>query len=200
MAYETTVLCPLPSPLASATNVRGTLIASSLQTLRTAGLLDRYYASLPAMAAPTIRALIGPAWYPIDVGAVHYETCDALGLGDSEILRIAQSVTHALSGTLLKTAATLAGQSGASPLTLLKHSERIWSRAFLGSGVYVAQVGPKEVVAEIVQNPLTRIPYFRTALRGILTAMTTVLARVAFVKEIPGKSRPERPIFRVSWA
>ena len=83
---------------------------------------------------------------------------------------------------------------------MLKHSERIWARAFLGSGVHVVQIGPKEVVAEIVQNSLTRIPYFRIALRGILTAMTTVLARVAFVKEIPGRSKPDRPVFRVSWA
>jgi len=64
--------------LGRATEVRTTLLVSSLQSLRRRGHLDQYLRHLPAQRHATIQAVIAGQWAAIEVGRAHYVACEAL--------------------------------------------------------------------------------------------------------------------------
>ena len=68
------IVTPLPGPrgtLPEATRVRSTLLLSSLQSLRTRGLFERYVAVLDAAHRDAMLEAVAGAWLPMAVGIAH---------------------------------------------------------------------------------------------------------------------------------
>ena len=194
---EETVV-PFVSPLdqlAPTTAIRGSLLLSSMQSLREHGLGDRYLELLPDEHRVALTTLVAGVWVPIEIGRVHYETCDRLGLGAHELNEIGADVSRRVQGSLLS---MLLKAAGVSLWTGLGQSRRLYERVFVGGGIEVVQLGPKDAGVTFGGFTLATIAYVRAGLRSILKASGEAFARTVVVKEMGWGSA--QVSYRVSWA
>ena len=73
-----------PSALGLVTQVRSTLIATSIQSLRTRGLLGRYTKLLQGPHKETVLTAVAGSWLPVEVAHAHYAACEALHLDSAQ--------------------------------------------------------------------------------------------------------------------
>lgn len=179
---------------------RSTLIAASIQALRHRGLLDRYRSALTEEWADRLCNAPAGTWLPIEWAEKHYEACDRLEIDDEGILAMGNAVATLTQKTVFSLAARLAKEAGASPLTVLAQSPRLWSRLFEGGAVAAFQVGPKDARFETVGISLARYRYFRVGYRGIMHAITAPFARTVVVRELTQRNTPMSVSMRMSWA
>ena len=184
-----------------ATEVRSSLLLSSIQSLRQKGLGDRYEANLAPEVRETLLTCVAGVWLPMAVGIAHYEGCQALGLSLSDEVAIGYQVSERIQGSLLGLLARAAKGAGTTPWTILANVNRLWDRVFQGgAGVSVTQVGPKEARVELVGLPLLQVPYFRHAYRGAFLAAVELLSEKAYVGEVGKRGETTSTTYRVSWA
>ena len=203
--HDEEVFLPLHVPrsqLTPTTQFRSTWVVSSQNTLRDRGHYHRYLELLPEAHREALSMMIVGGWVPMDVATAHYGACEALDLPSSERLEIGRAVTKHLNQTLLSTAVRLASHSGATLWTPLSHFYRLWNRMFVGGGVTVFKLGPKEARIEVLGCTLAHIPYFRTGLQGVLLGIGELFSQRLFVREVTrvGSATPSTSIiFRGSW-
>ena len=195
---------PFPAPreqLGMAAFARGTLIASSLRSLRARNLVDAYYRALRAVHHPAIHALVATSWVPMDVSLAHYDALATLITGTTEQVQIGREVALRIQGTYLGTLARMAGSAGVTPWLAFAQYQRMYERMFSGGGgVAVYKLGPKECRVELVGLPLARIGYFRAGFRGVNEAGCELFCRKAYAQEISKLCTPTTIVFRVAWA
>jgi hypothetical protein len=181
------------------TLVRSTLIAASIQALRHRGLLDRYRAKLTTEWADRLCNAPAGTWLPIDHAMEHYSACDRLEIDDDAILGMGNAVATITQKTVFSLAARLVKEAGASPITALAQSQRLWSRLFVGGGVAAFQTGPKDARYETVGVPLARHRYFRVGYRGIMTAIAAPFARSLIVREMTPRAADDNVTMKLAW-
>jgi hypothetical protein len=203
LGHHEEVVLPFPSArdrTSLATQVRSTLIFSSLQSLRSHGLFDRYVPLVDVEFRETITTCVAGVWLPIRVGLAHYAACEALGIAAADQVAIGHEVADRIQGSLLGLFVRSARGAGATPWTVLTQLDRLWDRVFLGGGgPYVTKRGPKEARVELIGLPLLSVPYFRHAYRGAFLAGLELLCARVYVHEEP-KRVDATAAFRVSWA
>jgi hypothetical protein len=180
------------------TKVRGTWLATSLKGLRAQGLENEYLAKLDPKHAPTIVNAAYKDWIPVDVFVAHYEACDALALPSFKLIALGTEATRLAQGSVVGMVAKLAGGAVASPWPILSQLQRLWDRVFLGGGVSVTKLGPKDARVELAGFPACRYRYCRIGLRGVLTGMTEMFCTKAHVSEIAGWTRDSGGM-RIAW-
>jgi hypothetical protein len=116
----------------------------------------------------------------------------------SEQLDIGREVSHHLERTLLGTAVRVARQTGVTMWTPLGQLHRLWDRMFIGGGVAVYKLGPKEARIELVGCTLAPIPYFRTGLRGVLLGVGSVFTDKLYINELRSP-HADAIVLRGSW-
>src|SRR5688572_14616909 len=84
-------------------NVRGSLIASSLTTLRELGHYEHYLTHLSERYREPVLFGLASSWLPLDVAEAHYQACDDLRLDDAAIVAIGEAVAKRIMGTFLGT-------------------------------------------------------------------------------------------------
>jgi hypothetical protein len=199
---EEEVFVPMHVPraeLKATSQFRSTWIVSSQNTLRHRGHYDRYLALLPKVHAETLSMLMVGAWVPIEVADAHYRACEALDLPQHERVEIGKAVSKHLDNTLLSVAVRLATQSGATVWTPLSQFYRLWNRMFVGGGIVVYKLGPKEARIEVHACTLASIPYFRVGLQGVLLGVGELFSQRVYVREVPRVASPTTVVFRSSW-
>ena len=168
------------------TQVRSTILLSSIQTLREAGYGERYDARMPERARERLCAVGAPSWLPIDLAWTHYATCNALGLSVDEVLAIGAKVDPVhVSGVGLVLRAARAG--GVTPWAVFDNAARYWQRMYDGGRLDVAREGPKDARLVVRGQPLVRFAYWRTGLRGIVLSLAQALSVRAYVHEEMGR-------------
>lgn len=195
------VFLPLPVPraqLAPTTEFRSTWLVSSQNAIRQRRRYDDYLAKLPDRHRETLETLVVGSWVPIDVAIAHYEACDALGFMAQEQIDIGRDVTKTLNNTLLSTALRLVTTS-ATLWTTLAQMNRLWERMFVGGGVQVWKLGPKECRVELLGCRLAHIPYFRAGLQGVFIGIASHLTTKVYVNEVPRLNGPTTIVYRGSW-
>ena len=115
---EPEVIVPFALPrekLPLATQVRSTLVASSLRSVRGHGFYDRYVALLdPGWRDAVLHAVAG-VWLPLAAGVAHYKACDALGVSPAEQMEIGREVGDRIQGTFLASMVRVAKGAGVTP-------------------------------------------------------------------------------------
>jgi len=188
-----------PERVAPVDHVRGTLINTSLQTLREMSLFDAYFQRLPQKEHERILSIVAGTWVPIDVALLHYRTCESLDVGPSTLAEIGNSVSKRFQGTFLSTVLRVAaGSGGVTPWTPLTQIQRLYDRVFQGGAVSVAKLGPKEARTDFIGNPLCSVGYYRGGLKAIIAATADLFSRKAIVREV--RSGETSVSYRVSWA
>lgn len=150
------------------TQIRGSLIASSLQSLRELDLFERYLTHLPAEQQAQVLYVLAASWAPVELGMAHYAACDAMGLTDRELEDIGQHVSHRIMGTFLGTLMRSARVVAAPTSVPLRQYPRLWDRLLLGGSCRVSMLGQKEGRIESNGVPMFRYRYFRVAYAGLV--------------------------------
>jgi hypothetical protein len=189
------------SRIPPATHIRSTLIASSVDALRSRGLLDEYRAHLDREHRDVLPNTVAGSWLPISHGIAHYEGCDRLRLTTGALLEIGENVTDRMRKSALSLAVKLAVGSGVTPWTIFLQGRRLWERSFRGgSSLGVFKLGPKEARLEIVAWPLARIEYNRVSFRGILRGLLLPFSTQTYVHELTPLCSATTSAYRVAWA
>jgi hypothetical protein len=190
-----------PQKLGVCARVRTTLIVSSLQSLRKRDLYQRYIDLLPQEHHATVRSMIAGQWVPMRVAEAHYDACEALGFDRREVNAIGREVGDRIEGTFLATMVRMAGSVGATPWTALSYVDRLYDRVFAGGGgAGVFKLGPKDAEFHLVGIPLCRIPYFRSAMAGVVEVGAELFCAKAYAKEKPDAAPPMSAVLHVAWA
>ena len=194
---------PFPAPvdeLGLAIRVRSTLIVSSLQSLRRRGREDSYLQHLPPEHHGIVRSLIAGHWLPMALAEAHYDACEALAFDRQEILAIGREVGDRIEGSFLATMVRMAGNVGATPWTALAQVGRLYDRLFEGGGVSVLRRGPKDARVLFAGMPLARVPYFRSAIAGVLEVGLQLFCTRAYAQIAPQPGPQTAVVFELAWA
>jgi hypothetical protein len=183
-----------------ATDLRSTLLTTSIQSLRARGLYDRYTGLLPAAHREAILTSVAGVWLPMNVGVAHYTTCDSLGLAAAEQFAIGQEVGDRVQGTLLGLVVRTAKTAGLTPWAGLSNCTRLYTRLFQGGSVRLVKLGPKEARLELVNNALSASPHYRNGFRGVAVAGAELFCQKAYGTELPRLTSPTTFAMRISWA
>jgi hypothetical protein len=182
---EVTVV-PFPVPLdrlRPPTQVRSTLVASSMRAIRDRGLFDAYVEALDPRWRNTILESVAGVWLPMDVGLAHYRACDVLSFSVLEQIAIGREVGDRIQGTFMGTMIRTAKGVGANPWMAFPFTPKLYERLFDGGGCRVSKIGPKDAYMELAANPMVSIPYFRNAMRGLWQVAIELFCRRAYLVE-----------------
>jgi hypothetical protein len=195
------VIIPHQTPMRLATHVRSTLLQSSLATLRMRGHMERYLQLVDPVYRDEIIGSIAPGWLPIALGDAHYRACDALELGNDELLEIGEAVGDRMQGPYMDTLTRTARNLGVTPWLLLKRFDALWGRLFQGGSFELTKVGPKDLTIEIRGARLSSSSYFRRGFCGVVRAgYKYVGVRAAYVKIGGWDPRSDRFVMSAAWA
>jgi hypothetical protein len=182
-----------------ATEVRSTLLCSSVQALRARGLFDMYLAALPKPRHSEILSLIPGLWLPIDLAVAHYRACDSLALTPHEIesigAEVAERIHHSFIGVVVK----VSREADATPWNLMGHARRLRDLTWRGSDVAVFKLGPKEARFEWVGIPCAQSRYYKSSFQGFLRAHIELFSRKAYAVPLGVYCTEKALAYRCSW-
>jgi hypothetical protein len=188
-----------PATVPLATQVRGTVILSSLKGLRSRGYGPRYMELLDRRHHEDVASLTALTWLPITFAAAHYDACDRLGLDRATIESLGLETGKFVKETVLRAVSRIATESGVTPWFVLSNADKLVGRNWIGSSIAVWKLGPKEARIEWIQQPLARFGYFRLAFGGVIHALLDRFARTVVVREVPRVAQDREVCHRLSW-
>jgi hypothetical protein len=195
-------LVPLKVPreqIHPVSQVRSTLLASSLKALRERNRFESYLQLLPRHHHDAVVSAVAGTWHPVELMLAHYEACDGLGVSEEELYEIGQSVGASLHATLMGMVLRMVTEVGVTPWRPLGYCGALWERLYQGGGVRLLRLGPKEAVIECVGNPLHRSSYFRGGQRGLIQAAVKLFCTKSYVLEQLSPHPHKRMCYRISW-
>jgi hypothetical protein len=201
---EEEVHLPFPSPrkemVPLATQFRSTWLTSSLRAIKDRQRLDEYLSHLPKPLHDIVLNSVAGVWLPIEVAIAHYDACDALHFTNFELLAIGREVHTPAPASVFGLLVKLATGAGATPWTALSQFNRLWERVWIGGGVGVFKLGPKEARLELVGWPCSRSNYIRHAMRGVVSGMLEMFCTKAYMTDLPRYCTPNTLGYRCAWA
>jgi hypothetical protein len=166
-------------------HVRGSLLVSSLQTLRELDLFDRYLTCLPKPHHETVLFALASSWLPREIAMTHYAACDAMNLDERELNGIAQRVCNRIMGTFVSTLLRGARPSGANVAAIaLPAYPRIYDRMLQGGRVQIHLTGPKDALIETRGIAMFRYRYFRVGYASLVRGAGLMMTRVFYAREL----------------
>ena len=198
-AHAVETVLALPERVAPPRHVRSTILVASLDNLRARGSYEKYVQLLaPEHRATLVDAIVG-TWIPIEVAAAPYAAGARRNLSVDEQLAMGKRALERIGMSMVGTAMRMAKQSGATPWTFIPHLQRFWRRGYDGGAVGAWRVGPKDARFELANVPLCDSPFFRTVLRGWVTAIIAMFSDQTHVREAPVPPSSHRLTFLAQW-
>lgn len=184
----------------SVTQFRSAWLHSSLRSLRTHGLLDRYLTLLPTKLQDTVLGAPLGVWLPGHVSEAHYAACEKLDLEVSLQIAIGAEVAERVHGTILSIAVKMAHEVGATPWTVLGQFGKLWGYIWVGGAVGVFKLGPKEARLEVLGWPCSRFTYCKNGILGVTQGLIQLFCRKVYVREVPRLCTSTSLGYRIAWA
>jgi hypothetical protein len=198
---ETIVPFAVPrDEVALVTEFRSAWLHSSLRSLRSHGLFDRYVTFLPSRHRETVLGSGIGVWLPSDVAVAHYAACEQLELDVSTQIAIGAEVAQRVHGTILSIAVKLAHEAGATPWTVLGQFGRLWAHIWVGGAVGVFKLGPKEARLEVLGWQCSKFDYCKHGILGVTQGLIQLFCRKVYLREVPRLCTPTSLGYRVAWA
>lgn len=183
------------------THVRGILLVKSLENMRQAGFYERYKSIGGTALRERVESILASSWAPIELCEQHYDVCDRMQLSDPEVERLGESMGQGIGSTTMALLLKSTRRAGVeSNWSALKQCDRFWDRSYLGGGVTLLKVGPKDSIMEYHGIPLAKSRYWRTGARAFWLGIAQLTARSAYVRLArPRSPSPDRIAFAGSW-
>jgi hypothetical protein len=189
-----------PDPLIAVTQVKSTLILSSVESVRSYGVFERYRKYLDNRYAQDVLESVVGAWLPVDAALAHYKACDELMLTAEQQLQLGRITGHGIRQHLTRVAGMLSRGLGVTPWLMFEQFPRLWKRSFDGGGIAVRRHGPKEAEITYTHCKLLESPYFRGALRGVAVGLLESATRRCLMNELPARNgKMQEARYRISW-
>lgn len=182
-----------------ATHVRSTLIVSSIQTLRSRNMLERYLDLVEPSRRDELLSLIAGTWVPIDMGLEHYRATNKLGLDSQTIEGIGAEVGERINKSFLSFVVKLSKEVGVTPWTALGRAHRLRELTWKGSDVAIWKLGPKDARFDWGGLPYASIPYYVTSFGGFLRGLIQLFCTKAYTRPVPDRMSPTFISYRISW-
>ena len=204
MAASDDIVCPFPvlSRLtAELSRVRGTLLASSIQSLRSRGLFESYARVLPDSHRDRVLNSVAGEWLSAEIAHAHYRACDALGLSVEDQILMGRDVSRRTHETFLGLIVTMARGVGVTPWVVFPKLNSLYTRTFRGGGIQITRLGARDAKAQTVGLSLLGIPYFRHAYLGMYEAGVGLFASNVRVRAVSlGAALPGRDFtLHIEW-
>jgi hypothetical protein len=166
-------------------HVRSTLIASSIQTLRALGFMDRYLQALPKAYHDEMLAPRAPSWMPVEEASIHYSACERMPLTSDELEKLSQAVVTSVGNTLLSTfTRTNRDNEAGSPWLSLGQAPLLFSRLNRGGSICVSRRGANEALVEVRGGRLYTIPYYELGHCAMLRVSAQLFAKKVQVRRV----------------
>ena len=183
------------------TQLRSTLIAASILSLRSRGHLDAYLEILPPRFHADVLHAVAGMWLPLEVGLAHYRAAEALRLDGEEQSELGRGVAERIQNNLLGTLVRVAKGAGVTPWVGLEYLPKLWQRTVLGGGIAIYRLGPKEARVESHGMPeLSELSYFRNAYRGMFASSGQLFCSRIYVHDLAQFTARRIIAFRIAWA
>ncbi|HEY3253131.1 MAG TPA: hypothetical protein VGJ91_04250, partial [Polyangiaceae bacterium] len=124
--------------------MRGTLLASSMQSLRSRGLFERYSTLLADSYRDRVLNSVAGEWLTTEIALAHYSACDALRLGVDEQIAMGRDVSRRTHETFLGLIVKMARGIGVTPWVVFPKINSLYLRIFRGGGIQITRLGPKD--------------------------------------------------------
>jgi hypothetical protein len=186
---------------AEVTMWRGSLLASSLQSLKEASLFDAYCARLPAARRDELLYALVSSWLPVELAHIHNAACDGLKLSDRELYKHGEMICNQLSGTLYAAIFRASRRIGViDPWQLLLPSDRLFQRLYIGGSWSVLKLGPKDVVLEVRGLPMLTSRFYRACHHAYLKALAALTGKGVHMNPVrPRDPHPHSAATALSW-
>ena len=204
MAFSDDIVCPfpgLPDAIGELTHVRGTLLASSIQSLRSRGLFERYSSLLSNSYRDRVLNSVAGEWLGTELALAHYAACDALRLSVDDQVAMGREVSRRTHETFLGLVVKMARGFGVTPWVVFPKINSLYMRIFRGGGIQITRLGPKDARVQTLGLVPLRITYFRNAYLGMYEAGVGMFASNVQVRALSlAASPPEKDfVLHVSW-
>ena len=187
-----------PGAVPPVTRVRGSVIASSLNAARRAGMEASYFAHLDDGFEMDIRTLVTSGWLSIDVALAHYRAMDSLGFTRDQALENGRFAIDRMERSYIATVVKGLGRQ-VGPIPLLKRAPVSRARMLDGGDMAVRVEGPKDAAIEMLGTSLARYEYVRYGWSGMFEGVVGVVTRRCFSKVVPTPDPERRTIIMLSW-
>jgi len=144
--------------------------------------------------------MVAATWASYDVAEMHYRACNSLGYGTLEFAEMGRDVGNRIHGTMLATVVKLAKGAGVTPWTSFAQFGRLWERIFVGGGITIRKIGPKEAYVEVVNQGLVAIPYYHSAQRALFLGLLDLFCTKAYAFDVPRSTSSAGTTYRFAWA
>ena len=184
-----------------AREVRGTLLASSMATLRETELEYRYYECLAPEYHQEIKAFVPLSWLAMQVAVGHYQAMDLVyPTPEVQIANGRRTAERTQNGYIRTIARGLSATGHLDPAELLKRVADATQRFVQGGGAVAAyRTGPKDARVELVGFPFLSIAYARYGWQGMFESTLSLAARRVFVRQDVRFERDDRVAFLIAW-
>jgi hypothetical protein len=193
LASSDEIVCPfpaLPETIGQLSHVRGTLLASSMQSLRSRGLFERYSALLADSHRDRVLNSVAGEWLTTEIALAHYTACDALRLSVEDQIAMGRDVSRRTHETFLGLIVKMARGVGVTPWVVFPKINSLYMRIFRGGGIQISRLGPKDAKVQTVGLSPLGIGYFRNAYQGMYEAGVGMFASNVQVRALSLAASP----------
>lgn len=201
MGVKREVLAPAPSKIIPATELRGTILSTSLALVREEGLEARYWSTLDPELHTRIREISSISWVPVDLAVAHYHVLDTLFPLPSKQVENGRKSSERTQNIYLRTLFKLMQTSGQlDPAVALRKLPTIFGRMWNGGGAPTAfTTGPKDARVELLGYPICEAVYVRNAWQGMFEDGLSLTARRVYVRLDERFHPPDGVAYNISW-
>ena len=197
-------MCPfpaLPDAIGELSHVRGTLLASSMQSLRSRGLFERYSVLLADSHRDRVLNSVAGEWLTTEIALAHYTACDALRLSVEDQIGMGHDVSRRTHETFLGLIVKMARGAGVTPWVVFPKINSLYMRIFRGGGIQITRLGPKDAKVQTLGLSPLGIGYFRNAYLGMYEAGVGMFASNVQVRALSLAASPPAKDFalHVRW-
>jgi hypothetical protein len=189
--------CP-PQAVPEATQIRSTVLSSSLGAIDALGLRRAYELALPIEHHEVIASLVVGEWLPMHVGVAHYRAIESLGLRSDIARDNGRRVADKVQKTYLATVIKAIG-FGIDPWSILPRTQAIVDRLLFGASASVVRVGPKDAKLEIHGAPIAAFEYVRSGWAGMIESGLDLVTRKAYCRDTSPNDTTTVASYLVTW-
>jgi hypothetical protein len=182
------------------THIRGTMIINSLTTLRNGERIDEYFAKLPAEHHHAVHEVSVQSWVSVELAIAHYDAMGSVYLDPAEQVQNGRLAAERTQNSHLRTVIrTLSATGTVDMWDVLGRVPNLAARTFLGGGVTVFRVGPKDGRIEFRGFPFYKAGYMHNSTQGTFQAAFALLSSRIYLKQDPRFRSEDSMALLISW-